>query len=165
MKILVSRGPVGSFCVVQSASSGSTWYALFILVWWMQGVTHATLTIVCVVRITVYGPFQCGAKESCFQSLTHTWSPDTNSWICSPRGTGTLSCTNLSYLIYYLTQLFHLLWNLISPYLRQIYWHLFYYGRGPPIHNFVWRIAMGRWGHPESEQSRWKQVHPGAVSL
>ena len=24
---------------------------------------------------------------------------------------------------------------------------------------------MGLWGHPESEQSRRKQVHPGAVSL
>ena len=24
---------------------------------------------------------------------------------------------------------------------------------------------MGPWGHRESEQSRWKQVHPGAVSL
>ena len=23
---------------------------------------------------------------------------------------------------------------------------------------------MGPWGHPESEQSRWKQVHPGTVS-
>ena len=36
---------------------------------------------------------------------------------------------------------------------------------GPPIHNFMWRIALGLWGHPESEQSRRKQVHPGAVSL
>ena len=27
------------------------------------------------------------------------------------------------------------------------------------------RIAMGLWGHPESEQSRRKQVHLGAVSL
>ena len=24
---------------------------------------------------------------------------------------------------------------------------------------------MGPWSHPESEQSRWKQVHPGAVNL
>ena len=24
---------------------------------------------------------------------------------------------------------------------------------------------MGPWGHPESEQSHWKQIHPGAVSL
>ena len=69
----------------------------------------------------------------------------------------------LSYLIYYLTQ-FLLLWNPIPPYLRQIFWHLFYYGRRPPIHNFIWRRAMGLWGHLESEQSRWKQVHPGAVS-
>ena len=29
----------------------------------------------------------------------------------------------------------------------------------------MWRIALGLWGHPESEQSRRKQVHPGAVSL
>ena len=28
-----------------------------------------------------------------------------------------------------------------------------YYGRGPPIHNFVQR-AVGPWGHPESEQRR-----------
>ena len=69
-----------------------------------------------------------------------------------------------SYPTYYLTQ-FHLLWNPIPPYLRQICWHLFYYGRGPPIHNFVWRIALGPWGHPESEKSHQKQVHPGAVSM
>ena len=25
--------------------------------------------------------------------------------------------------------------------------------------------SLGLWGHPESEQSRRKQVHPGAVSL
>ena len=31
--------------------------------------TPATLTAVGLVR-TAYGPFQCGAKESCFQSLT-----------------------------------------------------------------------------------------------
>ena len=29
----------------------------------------------------------------------------------------------------------------------------------------MWRIALGLWGHPESEQSRQKKVHPGAVSL
>ena len=68
--ILVSRGSVGSFCVVPSASSRSVWYALFTLMWWIQGVTPATLTAVGLVRTTVYGPFQCGAKESCFQSLT-----------------------------------------------------------------------------------------------
>ena len=34
------------------------------------GVTPAALTEVGLVRTTVYGPFQCGAKESCFQSLT-----------------------------------------------------------------------------------------------
>ena len=65
---LVSWGAAGSFCVAHSASSESVWYALFTLVWWTQGVT--AITAVGVVRKTVYGPFQCGAKESCFQSLT-----------------------------------------------------------------------------------------------
>ena len=92
---LVSQGSVGSLCVALSASSRSAWYAVFTLVWWIQEVTPETLTAVGVVRTTVYGSFQCGAKESCFQSLTHTWSLGTNSWICSPRGTSSLSCTNL----------------------------------------------------------------------
>ena len=39
-------------------------------VWWIQGLTPATLTAVGLVRTTVYGPFHCGAKESYFQSLT-----------------------------------------------------------------------------------------------
>ena len=30
-----------------------------------------------------------------FPVLDHIWSPGTNSWICSPRGNATLSCTNL----------------------------------------------------------------------
>ena len=30
---------------------------------------------------------------------------------------------------------------------------------------FCMEIALGLWGHPESEQSHWKQVHPGAVRL
>ena len=30
-----------------------------------------------------------------FPVLDHTWSPGTNLWICSPRGSSTLSCTNL----------------------------------------------------------------------
>ena len=93
--ILVSWGSVGSLCTLHSVFSGSAWYVLFILMWWIQGATPATLTAVRVVRTTVYVPFQCGAKESCFQSLTHTWSPGTNWWICSPRGNGTLSYTNL----------------------------------------------------------------------
>ena len=63
--------------------------------WWIQGVTPATLTAIGLVRTTVHGTFQRGAKESYFQSLTHTWSLGTNSWIFSPRGNGTLSCTNL----------------------------------------------------------------------
>ena len=37
---------------------------------WTQGVTAATLTAVGLARTTVHGPFQCGAKESCLQSLT-----------------------------------------------------------------------------------------------
>ena len=32
--------------------------------------TPATLTAIELVRTTVYGPFQCRAKELCFQSLT-----------------------------------------------------------------------------------------------
>ena len=162
--ILVSWGSEGSLCAVHSASSGSAWYALFSLMWRIQGVTPATLTAVGLVRTTAYGPFQCGAKELCFQSLT---TPDPWAQIREsvPQGGMHPYLYKLSYLIYFLTQLFHLLWNLISPYLRQICWHLFYYGRGPPIHSFVRRRAMGLWGHPESEQSRQKQVHPGTVSL
>ena len=101
--------------------------------------------------------------------MSHVSSPwptlDPQAQICEsvPQG-GTVPLYKLSYPIYYLTQ-FHLLWNPISPYLTQICWHLFYYGRGPPIHNLLWRIALGPWGHPESEKSHWKQVHPGAVSL
>ena len=67
--IVVSRGSVGSLCAAHWALSGSVWYVLFILMW-IQAVTPATLTAAGVVRTTVYGPFQCGAKESCFQSLT-----------------------------------------------------------------------------------------------
>ena len=93
--IFISWRPVGSFCVVYLASSGSACYVFFTLEWRIQGVTPATLTVIGVVRTTVCGPFQCGAKESYFQSWTLTWSPDTNSWICSLRGNDTLSCTNL----------------------------------------------------------------------
>ena len=40
------------------------------------------------------------------------------------------------------------------------------YGRRPTIHNFLWRIALGLWGHPESEQSHWKQfTQEQSVSL
>ena len=46
------------------------WYVLSTLMRWIQGVTPETLTAIGVVRTTVYGSFQCGAKESCFQSLT-----------------------------------------------------------------------------------------------
>ena len=46
--------------------------------------------------------------------------------------------------------------NLLTPVLLWV---------GPPIHNFIRRIAMGLWGHPESEQSHQKQVHAGAVIL
>ena len=80
----------GYLWAVHSAFSESAWYVLFILMW-IQGVTPATLTAVGVLR-TVNGPFQCGAKESC---LTHTWFLGTNLWISSPRGSGTLSYTNL----------------------------------------------------------------------
>ena len=90
--ILVSWGSVGSLCSVHPAFSGSAWYVLFILMWWIQGVTAATWTVIGVVRTTVYGPFQRGAKESCFHSSTHTWPPGTNSF---PRGNSTLSYTKL----------------------------------------------------------------------
>ena len=231
--ILVSWGSEGSLCTVHSASSGSAWYALFSLMWRIQGVTPASLTAVGLVRTTVYGPFQCPWPHLI---------PGHKFVNLFPKGEWHPFLYKLSYLIYYLTQLFHLLWNLISPswsrrevaqscptlcdpmdcsppgssimefsrqeywsmlpfpspgdlpnpgiepeslalpadallseppgnlifispYLRQICWHLFYYGRGPPIHNFVWRRAMGLWGHPEPEQSYQKQVHPGTVSL
>ncbi|CAI9170193.1 unnamed protein product [Rangifer tarandus platyrhynchus] len=90
--ILVSQGSVGSLCAAHSALSGSAWYVLFILMW-IQGVTPATLTVAGVVRTTVYGPFQCGAKESCFQSLTQI--PGHTVVNLFPWGNGTLSCTNL----------------------------------------------------------------------
>ena len=145
-------------------SSGSGWYALFTLTWGIRGVTPATLTAVGVVRTTVYGPFQRGAKESCLQSLTHTWSPGTNLWICSPKGNSTLFCINL------VTQFITLPSSICCEILFPLTWGkfadtCFIMGGGPPIHNFVRRIALGPWGHPESEQSRRKQVHPGAVSL
>ena len=87
-------GIMGSFCVVRSVSSGSAWYALFTLMW-TQGVTPATLTAVGLARTTVHGPFQCGAKQPCFQCLT---TPDPRAQIREsvPLGRkGTLSCTNL----------------------------------------------------------------------
>ena len=52
--------------------SRSAWYVLFILMWWIQGVIPATLTAIGVVRTTEHGPFQRGAKESCFHSSTRT---------------------------------------------------------------------------------------------
>ena len=42
-------------------------------------------------------------QAALFPVLDHTWSPGTNSWICSLKGNGTLSCTTLVNLIYYLT--------------------------------------------------------------
>ena len=80
--VLVPRGSAGSLGAVHSAFFGSAWYVLFTLVWWIQGTIPATLTAVGVVRIT-WGPFHQGASKSCFQSLTHTWSPSVNSWICT----------------------------------------------------------------------------------
>ena len=81
---------------------------LFTLTWWIQGVTPATLTAVGLVRTTVYGPFQSRAKESCFQSLT---TPDPRAQIREsvPPGGVQPFLYKLSNLIYYLTQLFHLL--------------------------------------------------------
>ena len=155
--ILVSCGSVGSLCAAHSASSRSAWYAPFILMWWIQGVTPATLTAVGVVRTTVYGPFQCGARESCFQSLT---TPDPWAQIRQPAPQGGMA----PFLV--LTDLvpWFITWPSCS-FCCLAPRHLFYYGRGPPTQNCLWRWAMGPWGHPESEQSRQKQVHPGAVSL
>ena len=50
---LPSGLPVGSLCAVHSAFSGSACYALFTLVWRIQGAIPATLTAVGVIRITV----------------------------------------------------------------------------------------------------------------
>ena len=80
----------------------------------------------------------------------------------------------LSYLIYYLTLLFHLLWNLISSYLRQICWHLFYYGRGPPIHNLYreepWDcgviLSLSRAvGNKSTQEQSLSKIHLESVSL
>ena len=60
----------GVLCGVHLVFSRSAWYALFSLIWWIQGVTPANLTGLGLVRTTAYVPFQCGAKESCFQCLT-----------------------------------------------------------------------------------------------
>ena len=49
-----------------------------------------------------------------FLVLDHTWSPGTNSWICSPRGNGTLSCTNL--VIWFITlPSYSIFWEISSP--------------------------------------------------
>ena len=162
--VLLSRGSVGSCCVVCSASSRSAWYALFTLLCWIQGVTPATLSAAGLVRATVCGPCNVGPRSRVSSPWPHL-IPGHKFVNLFPKRERHPFLYKLSYLIYYLTQLFHLLWNLISPYLRQIFWHLFYYGRGPPLHNFVRRRAMGLWGQPESEQSHRKQVHLGTVSL
>ena len=91
--ILVSRGSVGSLCTVHSAFSGSAWYVLFILMWWIQGATPATLTAVGVVR-TVNGPSSVGPRSH----VSSPWpTPDPRAQICEsvPHG-GDLSCTNLA---------------------------------------------------------------------
>ena len=145
---------VGSSCAVHSSASRSAWYALFNPMWWIQRVRLATLTAVGLLRKTGYGPSPRGAKESCFQPLT-TPNPRAQIRESVPQGVMEHLLYKHRYVIYYLT---HLLWNLISPYLRQICWHLFYNGRGPPIHNFIRRRALGPLGHPVFEQLRWKQV-------
>ena len=157
--ILVSRGPVRAFCVFHSASSGSEWYALFTLMRWIQRVTPSTLSAVGLVRTTVYmDPSTVGKGVVC-PVLDHTWSPHTNSWTCSPRGMAAF-LYKLSDLIDFVTQLFHQLWNLFSPYLRQVCWHLSYCGSGPPRHNYIRRGAMGLWRHPESKQSPGSETSP-----
>ena len=79
----------------------------------------------------------------------------------------------LSYPIYHLTQ-FHLLWNPVPPYLRQICWHLFYYGRGASHSQFHMENSLGTVGSswvwaelseaspPRSSQSLWES-HLGSL--
>ena len=92
-------GISGVLCVVHPASSRSAWYALPTLMWWIQGVTPATLAAVGLVRTTVCGPFQCGAKESSFQCLT---TPDPRHTFVNlfPKGEWHPFLYKLSYLIY-----------------------------------------------------------------
>ena len=42
--------------------------------WWIQGVTPASLTGLGLLRTIAYGPFQCGAQELCFQSTPDPWA-------------------------------------------------------------------------------------------
>jgi len=82
-----------------------------------------------------------------------------------PKGEQHPFLCKLSYLIYYLTQLFHLLWNLISPYLRQICWHLFYYGRGQPWDcGVILSLTRAVRNKPTQEQSA-SMIHLESVSL
>ena len=80
-----------------------------------------------------------------------------------PKGEQYPFLYKLSYLIYYLIQ-FHLLRNPIPPLPEANLLTPVLLWEGPPI-RIVWRIALGPWGHPEFDQSRREQVHPGAVSL
>ena len=130
--------------------------------------TPATLTAVGLLRTTVYGPFQCRAKEWCFQSLT-TPDPQAQVHESVPQGgmAPFLIQNSLPDLLPY-----SVIPSAVKSHLPLheanfllFLFYLFYYGRGPPIHSFVWRRAMGLWGHPEPEQSYQKQVHPGTVSL
>ena len=132
--ILVSRGSVGSFYVVRTASSGSRgvlsspscggsreWpLQRELQQGWLEQQYMDPSTV--GPRSRVSSPWPHLIPRHKFVNLFPKWG-----W--HPF------LYKLSYLIYYLTLLFHLLWNLIFPYLRQICWHLFYYGRGPPIHN------------------------------
>ena len=124
--------------------------------WWIQRVAPATLTAGGLVRTAVYGPFQCGAKESCFQSLTDLISGHKFMNLL-PKGEWQPFLCKLSSLTYDLTQLFHLLWNLISPYLRQICWHLFYYGRASHM-QFCTEKSRGTVG------SSWVWAEPSETS-
>ena len=78
-----------------------------------------------------------------------------------PKGERHPFLYKLSYLIYYLTQ-FHLLRNPIPPLPEANLLTPILLWKGASHSQFC---MEGLWGHPESEQSRQKQVHPGAVSL
>ena len=134
---LVSQGkPInGVLCVVPSASSGSAWYALFSLLWWVQGVAPATSTRVGWLEQQCMDPSTAEPRSRVSSPWPHL-IPRHKLVNLFPKGEWHPFLYKLSDLIYYLTQ-FHLLWNPIPPYLRQSCWHLFYDGRGPPIHNFT----------------------------
>ena len=130
---LVSQGkPInGVLCVVPSASSGSAWYALFTLLWWVQGVAPATSTRVGWLEQQCMDPSTAEPRSRVSSPWPHL-IPRHKLVNLFPKGEWHPFLYKLSDLIYYLTQ-FHLLWNPIPPYLRQICWDTcFIMGGGLP---------------------------------